>query len=207
MSTATLEQHRTGASFVGFAAWIAMAGAVLQFVLGIPLAYLQAETPPSAAIVALNILHHLLLMVGIVGLARSQAAGGGWLGKGGLSLSQLGFALLVVAEASWLFSTSATETLFGLATLVLLLGLILAGIAGPVTTQLDCGAFAGSCLVCRSWPRQGEVMAQQFARRLRINAARRLVGVRKWDDRRGWLGVVVRPICVPWRTFACAWAA
>jgi len=150
VSTATLEQHRTGASFVGFAAWIAMAGAVLQFVLGIPLAYLQAETPPSAAIVALNILHHLLLMVGIVGLARSQAAGGGWLGKGGLSLSQLGFALLVVAEASWLFSTSATETLFGLATLVLLLGLILAGIAVVRAgrwkgwhrfTPLACGVF------------------------------------------------------------------
>jgi hypothetical protein len=75
VSTATLEQRRVGASFVGLAAWMLMAGAVLQLVLGIPLAYLEAETPPSAAIVALNILNHLLLMVGIAGLARSQAAG------------------------------------------------------------------------------------------------------------------------------------
>jgi hypothetical protein len=150
VSTATLEQHRAGASFVGFAAWIAMAGAVLQFVLGIPLAYLEAETPPSAAIVALNILSHLLLMVGIAGLARSQAAGRGWLGTTGLGLSQLGFALLVVAEASWLFSTSATETLFGLASLILLLGLTLAGIAVVRAgrwqgwhrlTPLACGVF------------------------------------------------------------------
>jgi hypothetical protein len=150
VSTATLEQHRSDASFVGFAAWMVMAGAVLQFVLGIPLAYLEAETPPSLIIVVLNILNHLLLMAGIAGLAQSHAAGRGWLATSGLSLSQIGLAVLVIAEASWLFSTSATETLFGVATLVLLLGLILAGIAVVRAgrwlgwhrfTLLACGVF------------------------------------------------------------------
>jgi hypothetical protein len=79
VSTATLEQHRSDASFVGFAAWMVMAGAVLQVVVDIPLAYLEAETPPSLIIVVLNILNHQLLMAGIAGLAQSHAAGRGWL--------------------------------------------------------------------------------------------------------------------------------
>jgi hypothetical protein len=111
VSTATLEQQRVGASFVGTTAWMVTAGAVVQFVLGVPLAYLEAETRPSAAIAALNILDHLLLMAGVAGLTRSQAAGRGSLATGGLSLKQLGFAVLIGAEASWLLSTSATETL------------------------------------------------------------------------------------------------
>jgi hypothetical protein len=75
VSTATLKQQRVGASFVGTAAWMAMAGAVVQFVQGVPLAYLEAETPSSAAIVALNILDHLLRMVGVAGLG---AIASGW---------------------------------------------------------------------------------------------------------------------------------
>jgi hypothetical protein len=79
--------------------------------------------------VAVNILHWLLLMAGIAGLARSQAAGRGWLAPSSVSPSLVGFALLVVGEASWLLSTSTTVTLFGLGTLVLLLGLLLVGVA------------------------------------------------------------------------------
>jgi hypothetical protein len=31
-------------------AWAVIAGAILQFVLGIPMAHLEAETPPSAMV-------------------------------------------------------------------------------------------------------------------------------------------------------------
>jgi hypothetical protein len=142
----TARARRSG----GMTAWAVIAGAILQFVLGIPMAHLEAETPPSAMIVALNILNHLLLVAGIAGLARSEAAGRGWLATSGLGLSQLGFAVIVLAEASWLLTTTATEALFGVRTLVLLLGLILAGIAVVKAgrwqgwhrfTPLACGMF------------------------------------------------------------------
>ena len=148
MTTAALDQHRS-TSLVRLSSWAVIVGAILQLVL-IPLAYLEAETPPPAPIVALNILNHVLLMAGLVGLAQSHAAGRGWVATVGLSLSQLGFAVLVIAEASWLLSASFTEALFGLGTLVLLIGLVLTGAAVVSArrwqgwhrfTPLACGVF------------------------------------------------------------------
>jgi hypothetical protein len=150
--TTTFEQHHTHVSFVGPSAWALVLAALMQIVLGIPLAHLQAETPPSAAIVALNSLSHLLLMVGLAGLARSGATAQARLGTVGLGLSQLGFAVIVVAELSWLFESAATEVLFGVGTLVLMVGLTLAGVAVLRAgrwrgwrrfTPLACGVYIG----------------------------------------------------------------
>ena len=133
-----------------------MAGALLQLVLGIPLAHLEAETPPSAAIVVLNVLNHLLLMAGLAALGRSGAAGRSLLAAVGLPLAQLGFVVIVVAEVSWLLNTAATDTLFGLGTLALLLGLTVAGAAVVRAgrwrgwhryTALACGVFIALVLL------------------------------------------------------------
>ena len=159
MTTAALGQRRS-TSLVGLSSWAVIVGAILQLVL-IPLAYLEAETPPPAPIVALNILNHVLLMAGLVGLAQSHAAGRGWVATVGLSLSQLGFAVLVIAEASWLFSAGLTEALFGLATLALLIGLTLTGVAVISArrwtgwrrfTPLACGVFLVAVLFSFALP-------------------------------------------------------
>jgi hypothetical protein len=106
-----------------------IAGAVLTLVLGIPLASFQAQVPPPWWIPALNAVSHLLLMVGVAGLARAGAAGRGGLAISGLGLTVLGLAVLTVAEASWLADLGVTEALYGIATLAMMLGLILTGVA------------------------------------------------------------------------------
>jgi len=150
MTTIALEQRRAGDSLITLAVWSLIAGALLQMVLGIPLASLQAQTPPPLAIPVLNAISHLLLMVGVAGLVRSGAAGRGWLAISGLALTLLGLAVLVVAEASWLAQLGVADTLYGVATLALTLGLLLAGAAvvraGRWTgwhrfTLLACGLF------------------------------------------------------------------
>ncbi len=156
MATSTLERGRAGDSLVTLAAWAVIAGALLQIVLGIPLASLQAQDPPPAVIPALNIVSHLLLMAGVAGLARSGAAGRRLLAVTGLAIALLGLAVLVVAELSWLAELGATDGLYGIATLAMMLGLILAGVAvvraGRWTgwhrfTPLACGLFIPFVLI------------------------------------------------------------
>ena len=107
-----------------------IAGALLQLVLGIPLAAFQNPSAPAFGLItALNAVSHLLLLAGVAGLARSGAAGRGRLAGAGLALTLLGLAVLLVAEATSLVAMSAAEVLFGIATLALALGLILAGAA------------------------------------------------------------------------------
>ena len=129
MSTATFERRCAGDSPITLAAWASIAGALLQIMLGIPLASFQAQDPPQAWIVLLNVVSHLLLMAGVAGVARSRAAGRGHLAVTGLAVTLLGLAVLVVAEVSWLARLGATEALYGIATLAMMLGLILAGVA------------------------------------------------------------------------------
>ncbi len=129
MTTSTLERGRARDSLITLAAWAIIAGALLQIVLGIPLASLQAQDPPPTAIPVLNIISHLLLMAGVAGVARSGAAGQSRVGVVGLAVALLGLTVLVVAEVSWLAGLAATEVLYGIATLAMVLGLILAGVA------------------------------------------------------------------------------
>jgi hypothetical protein len=130
--------------------------ALLQIVLGIPLAYLEDGTPPSSPIGALNILTHLLLMAGLVGLAQSGATGRRPLATVGLSLSQLGFVVIVITEACWLLSARVTDALFGLAAVALMIGLLLTGAVVVSARQwrtwhrftpLVCGVFMVALLL------------------------------------------------------------
>ncbi len=156
MSKVTLERGRAGDSLITLAAWAVIAGAMLQIVLGIPLASLQAQDPPPAVIPALNIISHLLLMAGVAGTTRSGAAGRGILASTGLAVSLLGLAILVVAEVSWLTDLGAPDAFYGIATLAMMLGLILAGMAVMRTnrwtgwrrfTLLACGLFIPFVLI------------------------------------------------------------
>ncbi len=125
----TLEQPRVASSSIMLSAWSTIAGAVLTIVLGIPLASFQAQVPPPWWIPMLNAVSHLLLLAGMVGLARAGAAGRGRLAASGLGLTLLGLAVLTVAEVSWLAGLGPTDALYGIATLAMMLGLILLGVA------------------------------------------------------------------------------
>ena len=130
MTTATFEHRPAGASAIAVAAWALIAAAVLQLVLGIPLAPLQAKEPALWQIAALNAVSHLLLIVGVAGLPQSGAAGRGRLAAAGLWLTLLGLAVLTLAEGIWALSgEDAAVPFYSVATLVMMLGLILAGVA------------------------------------------------------------------------------
>jgi hypothetical protein len=112
------------------AGWCLVVGALLAMVLGIALAPFQSPDSPSFGLVTtLNAVDHLLFIVGIVGLVRSKAAGHGGLAVAGRALTLAGLGVLVVAEFVSLIDMSVASTLFGVATLSLALGLILAGVA------------------------------------------------------------------------------
>ena len=138
MTANTLDQPRVAPSPLVLFAWSTFAGAVLTIVLGIPLASFQAQVPPPWWIPTLNAVSHLLLLAGVVGLARAGAVGWGGLAVSGLGLTLLGLAVLTVAEISWLAGLGATDALYGIATLAMMLGLILAGVA-----VLRAGRWAG----------------------------------------------------------------
>ena len=128
MTTTALERQHSGNPLTNLATWGFIAGGLLMPVVGIPLASLQAQNPPPPAIPVLNIISHLLLMVGVAGLARSGAAGQGWLATSGPALTLLGLAVLVVAEVTWLAQLAVAETMYGVATLAMMLGLLLTGL-------------------------------------------------------------------------------
>ena len=130
MATSTVERRRGGDSLITLTAWSMIAGALLQMVLGIALAPLQAREPVLWPIAALNALSHLLLIAGVVGLAKSGAAGRGPLAAAGLGLTLLALAELIAAEVIWVVAGEESAVLFySTATLALMLGLILAGVA------------------------------------------------------------------------------
>lgn len=130
MTATTLDRQRTGDSPITLAAGALIAGALLQIVLGVPLAAHQNPSAPAFGLIsALNAASHLLLSAGVAGLARSGAAGRGRLAGAGLALTPLGLAVLIVAEATSLVNMDAAVVLFSIATLALGLGPILAGAA------------------------------------------------------------------------------
>ena len=150
MQSTTVERSRPGESMITVAAWSAIAGALLQIVLGIPLAHLQAQLPVPTTILGLNAISHLLLLVGIVGLARSGAAGRGRIAGAGIALTLLGLVVLTLAEFTAMVNMDIAVLFYGSATLAMALGLILTGVAvlraGRWTgwqrfTPLVCGLF------------------------------------------------------------------
>ena len=130
MGAVTVDRAGAGSWSVALTAWAMIGGALLQVVLGFPLAAHQDPSSPVFGLIAtLNAVSHLLLLAGMVGLARSGAAGRDRLAVGGLGLTLLGLAMLVVAEAVWLSGQGDPGALYGVATLALGLGPILAGVA------------------------------------------------------------------------------
>lgn len=155
MTTVVRERPRAGDALIGLAAWAMMAGGLLGAVLGIPLASFESQRPPLVWVGALNIVCQLLIMLDVVGLARSGAAGEGRSAVAGPAVTLLGLVALVVAEISLVAGVSAVTprspgTLFGVATVTTPVGLLLAGTsivrAGRWTgwrrfVPLACGAF------------------------------------------------------------------
>ena len=127
MAANTLDQPRITLSPV--LAWSTIVSGIMTFALGVPLASFEAADQPRWWVPVLNAVSHLLLLVGVVGLLRSGAAGRGRLAASGLWLTILGLALNIVAEFSWLTGTSAIDALYGISALAITLGLILAGAA------------------------------------------------------------------------------
>ncbi len=93
---------------------------------------------------------HLLLIVGVIGLVRTGAAGRGGLATAGLGLTLLGLVVLTVAELIWLAGLEIAVLFYSAATLLMMVGLIVAGVAvlrsGRWTgwsrfTPLACGLY------------------------------------------------------------------
>jgi hypothetical protein len=83
-------------------------------------------------------LGRILLIVGVLGIARAGAAGAGWGARAGLGLTVAGLALLTGCEAgAFLLAdsardtarTSLLQTMYGLATLMIGVGLTITGVA------------------------------------------------------------------------------
>lgn len=133
------------------AGWILIAGSLMDMVLAIPLAGLEVPgSPAHGPITGLNMVQHLTLLAGVIGLAWSGAAGPGRLARAGLGLSLLGICLLTLAEPVTLVSYPVAYVVFPIAEVVMAIGLILVGVAvlgaGRWTgwsrfTPLACGVF------------------------------------------------------------------
>ena len=128
MTAQTLDQPRAAQSPIPLAGWSTIAGGVLISIAGIPLASWQEHEPTLWWVPTLNAVA-LLLLLGVFGLARAGAAGRGGLATGGLGLSILGLVMLTAAEIAWLAGSGAADVLYPVATLALLLGLVLTGVA------------------------------------------------------------------------------
>jgi hypothetical protein len=138
-----------GSSFVKTAGLLCLVGAIIGVISGLVTAFI----PPAvsfdrfsypytqtdfllAQLVFMS--NHVLLLVGILGLARSGAAGTGLLGRVGLWISVVGMATLTLCEVGAMtFATSpypgpgtdVLDTSFGVASILIGVGLVLAGVA------------------------------------------------------------------------------
>src|SRR5919205_917722 len=77
MTTITFGRTPTRDPLTSVAAWACVASGVLMIVAGIPLAPLQAQSPPPTVIALSNMIIHLLQMAGGVGLVTLHAMGAG----------------------------------------------------------------------------------------------------------------------------------
>jgi len=119
------------ARFVRSAGLWLIVGALIQLVS----ASVQAvfPVPPGSSqfvirngIVAIS---HVPVLIGMVGLSRSGAAGSGWLAKLGLGITLLGSALLIPFELTLLLNIALGELLLGLYAPLIGIGLVLMGMA------------------------------------------------------------------------------
>lgn len=87
------------------------------------------DTPMFVIMQLIALLANALVFVGVIGLARSGAAGVGWLAKIGLGLALFASALFLPLELYIIFDLEVGGMLLGLSALLQGLGLLLTGIA------------------------------------------------------------------------------
>ncbi len=151
MNATAVPRPNAGMSLAIVAPWSMIVGAVMQIVLGLPLApYQNPDSDAFALISTLNAVSHVLLFVGVIGLARSGAAGRGRLAKAGVGVTLVGLAVLALAEGVSLIDMDVAIVLFSLATLAIGVGPITLGVAMLRTgrwtgwrrfTPLACGLY------------------------------------------------------------------
>lgn len=138
-----------GSSFVKTAGLLSLVGAIIGAIGGLVTGFLPPSVSsdwysypytPAGFVVAqfVFILNHLLLLVGMLGLIRSGAAGRGLLGRVGLWISVVGWATLTLCEVRAMTlaaspypspETAFLDTSFGIASILIGVGLTLAGVA------------------------------------------------------------------------------
>jgi hypothetical protein len=138
-----------GSSFVKTAGLLCLVGAVIGVISGIVTGFIPPVvssdwysypyTPTGFLLAQLVfMLNHVLLIVGILGLARSGAAGTGLLGRVGLWISVVGMAALTLCEVGAMTlatspypspRTDVLDTSYGVASILIGIGLTLAGVA------------------------------------------------------------------------------
>jgi hypothetical protein len=136
-------------SFVKTAGLLCLIGAVIGVISALVTAFIPPAvsfdrfsypyTPTGFLLAQLVFMsNHVLLLVGILGLARSGAAGTGLLGRVGLWISLAGMAALTLCEVwAMTFATSSypgpgidvLHTSYGAASILIGVGLVLAGVA------------------------------------------------------------------------------
>jgi hypothetical protein len=138
-----------GSSFVKTAGLLCLVGALIGVISGLVTAFIPPAvssdwysypyTPTGFRVAELVfILNHLLLLVGILGLARSSAASSGLLGRVGVWISVVGMATLTLCEVGAMSlatspypspRTDFMDMSFGVASILIGVGLVLAGVA------------------------------------------------------------------------------
>ena len=138
-----------GSSFVKTAGLLCLVGAVIGVISGLVTAFIPPAVSsdwysypytPMGFLVAelVFVLNHVLLLVGIVGLGRSGATGSGLLGRVGVWISLVGMAALTMCEVGAMTlatspypspRTDLLDTSFGVASILIGVGLVLAGVA------------------------------------------------------------------------------
>lgn len=138
--------------FVRWAALCLILGALIGLGSGI-LQGLAPAAPSSPAFIFRNNivnLSHLLVLIGVLGFARSGAAGNGWLAQVGLGLALLASLAFIPAEFIIQSHYELGEMLLGFCAPLQGLGMLLAGIAvlragiwpgWPRFTPLLCGLY------------------------------------------------------------------
>ena len=139
----------TRSEIVRTAGRLCLAGAIIGVTGGLVTAFIEPAvasdrysypyTPSGHVLAELTfILNHVLLLIGVLGIARSGAAGRGRLGRVGLWTSMVGLVALTLCEAGSTaladsaYPTPRTDALgmgYGVASILIGVGLVLAGVA------------------------------------------------------------------------------
>ncbi len=121
----------TNMRFVCWAGLSLIIGALIGLGSGI-LQAISPAAPPSPSFIFRNnivVLSHLLVLIGVLGFARSGATGNGWLAKIGLGLALFASLAFIPSEIAIQIQYALGEMLLGICAPLQGLGMTLAGIA------------------------------------------------------------------------------